>query len=43
MVGGAVITEDYAKKIGADGYGKDGMAAVRFVESVYEGLKRELC
>lgn len=41
MVGGAVITEDYAKKIGADGYGKDGMAAVRFVESVYEGLKNE--
>lgn len=39
MVGGAVITEDYAKKIGADGYGKDGMAAVRFVESVYEELK----
>ncbi len=41
MVGGAVLTAEYAKKIGADGYGKDGMAAVRFVESVYEGLKDE--
>ena len=41
MVGGAVLTEEYAKKIGADGYGKDGMAAVRFVESVYERLKDE--
>ncbi len=41
MVGGAVLTADYAKKIGADGYGKDGMAAVRFVESVYERVKNE--
>ncbi len=38
MVGGAVVTEEYARKIGADGYGKDGMAAVRFAESVYAGL-----
>ncbi len=38
MVGGAVLTEEYAKKIGADGYGKDGMAAVRFAESVYAQL-----
>ena len=34
MVGGAVLTEDYAKKIGADFYGKDAMEAVRFVENV---------
>ena len=34
MVGGAVLTEEYAKKIGADFYGKDAMEAVRFVENV---------
>lgn len=34
VVGGAVLTEEYAKKIGADGYGKDAMATVRFAESV---------
>lgn len=33
IVGGAVVTEDYAKKIGADGYAKDGMAAVRLAEN----------
>jgi len=32
MVGGAVLTEPYAKEIGADFYGKDAMEAVRFVE-----------
>ncbi len=35
IVGGAVLTEEYAKTLGADGYGKDGMAAVRFAEEVY--------
>ena len=29
MVGGAVLTEEYAKKIGADGYAKDAMSAVK--------------
>ncbi len=29
MVGGAPVSQDYADKIGADGYGKDAMAAVR--------------
>lgn len=38
MVGGAVLTEEYAKKIGADGYGKDAMASVRYAESVYKSL-----
>ena len=33
MVGGAVLTEEYAKEIGADGYGRDAMAAVRLAES----------
>ena len=34
MVGGAVLTEEYAKQIGADFYGKDAMEAVRFAESI---------
>ena len=34
IVGGAVLNEDYAKKIGADFYGKDAMAAVRYAESI---------
>lgn len=38
MIGGAVLTEEYARKLGADGYGKDGMAAVRFAESVYTNI-----
>ncbi len=37
VVGGAVLTEEYAKKIGADGYGKDAMASVRFCENVCKG------
>lgn len=36
MVGGAVLTEEYAKIIGADAYGKDAMAAVRFAQTVYK-------
>lgn len=35
MVGGAVLTEEYANKLGADGYAKDGMGAVRLAESFY--------
>ncbi len=34
MVGGAVITEEYAKMIGADKYAKDAMEAVRYAEEV---------
>lgn len=34
IVGGAVLTEEYAAEIGADGYGKDAMATVRFAESL---------
>ena len=37
MVGGAVLTEEYAREIGADGYGRDAMAAVRLVESFIAG------
>ncbi len=32
IVGGAVLTEDYAKAIGADHYAPDAMAAVRWAE-----------
>ena len=32
MVGGAVMTEEYASMIGADSYGTDAMSAVRFAE-----------
>ena len=32
MVGGAVLTEEYARDIGADGYGRDAMASVRLAE-----------
>ncbi len=34
MVGGAVLTEAYAKEIGADAYAKDAMAAVRCAEAL---------
>lgn len=38
IVGGAVLTEEYAAQIGADAYGKDAMATVRYAESVYADL-----
>ena len=34
MVGGAVLTEAYARSIGADGYAPDAMAAVRLAEKL---------
>ena len=34
MVGGAVLTPEYAKAIGADAYGKDAMEAVRYAQAV---------
>ena len=36
LVGGAVLTEDYAQEIGAHVYCKDAMASVRFAESFFE-------
>lgn len=35
MVGGAVLTEEYAQMIGADYYGKDAMSSVRFAEKFF--------
>ncbi len=34
MVGGAVLTQEYATKMGADAYAKDAMGAVRYAESL---------
>lgn len=34
VVGGAVLTEEYAKQIGADKYSKDAMETVRFAELI---------
>ena len=34
MVGGAVLTQEYADKIGADFYGKDALSAVRYAETL---------
>ncbi len=36
MVGGAVLTADYAEKIGADCYCRDGMASVNYAQKVFE-------
>ncbi|MEE1115150.1 MAG: homocysteine S-methyltransferase family protein [Eubacterium sp.] len=40
MVGGAVLTKEYADKIGADAYCKDAMASVRFADAVFAGRKQ---
>ena len=34
MVGGAVLTPEYAERIGADYYAKDAMGAVRIAEAI---------
>lgn len=34
MVGGAVLTEEYARDIGADFYGADAMASVKYAQSI---------
>lgn len=40
MVGGAVLTEDYAASMGADRYCKDAMASVNYAEEVFRSLHR---
>lgn len=35
MVGGAVMTQEYADQIGADFYGKDAMASVQYAKRVF--------
>ena len=39
IVGGAVLTKDYAEKIGADFYARDAMESVRIAEKINEELK----
>ena len=34
IIGGAPVSEEFARSIGADGYGADGFEAVRIVESL---------
>jgi methanogenic corrinoid protein MtbC1 len=36
VIGGVAVTEEYAKKIGADGYGVDAIKAVELVNSLME-------
>ena len=40
VVGGAVLTKDYAEKIGADAYAKDAMETVRYAEAVRNTIIR---
>jgi 5-methyltetrahydrofolate--homocysteine methyltransferase len=35
IIGGAPVSEEFARSIGADGYGADGFNAVRVVESLF--------
>jgi 5-methyltetrahydrofolate--homocysteine methyltransferase len=36
MIGGAPVTDEYAKRIGADGYSPDASSAVRLAKSLCE-------
>jgi 5-methyltetrahydrofolate--homocysteine methyltransferase len=38
MVGGAPVSEEYARNIGADGYGKDASAAVQRAHALLDEL-----
>ena len=35
VVGGAVMTQEYADQIGADAYSKDAMQTVRYCDTVF--------
>lgn len=37
IIGGAPVSEDFARSIGADGYGADGFQAVAIVEALASG------
>ncbi|MBQ8658538.1 MAG: homocysteine S-methyltransferase family protein [Clostridia bacterium] len=41
VVGGAVLTQEYADKIGADKYAKDAMETVRFAERAFGKFSRK--
>ena len=38
VVGGAVLTEECANKMGADKYAKDAMETVRYADSIFSKL-----
>ena len=38
VVGGAVMTKEYADMIGADAYAKDAMETVRYAEDLFRNL-----
>lgn len=40
IVGGAAVTEDYAREIGADGYSEDAVGAVELVKRLTENKKQ---
>lgn len=35
IVGGAVLTREYAQQIGADAYAKDAMETVRYADQIF--------
>ncbi len=37
VIGGAAVTEEYAKKIGADGYAKNAVETVRLLDKWFKG------
>ncbi|MGB7055782.1 MAG: cobalamin-binding protein, partial [bacterium] len=37
VVGGAPVNEEFAAKIGADGYGRDAASAVHLIEKIING------
>jgi len=41
IIGGAVVTEDYAREIGADGYSENAQAAVALVDRLMEEFQTE--
>ena len=40
VVGGAVLNQDYADRIGADKYSKDAMETVRYAEEIHESVQK---
>jgi len=42
IVGGAPVSENFAKSIGADGYGADGFQAVAVVEALASGTENQI-
>lgn len=42
MIGGAVVDDEYAKEIGADGYSKDAYEAVKLAEKLSEKLGKKV-